>query len=88
MLARELSVSVRTLHRAFAAAEDTGAGYLRRTRLEQARLELLTPKHRPSISELAAPAPRPVRRRRPAATGPAPVEGRRMHPLVPAEAGT
>ncbi|MGW7576508.1 helix-turn-helix domain-containing protein [Streptomyces sp. NPDC054765] len=54
MLARELSVSVRTLHRAFAAAEDTVAGYIRRTRLEQARLELLTPEHRPSISELAA----------------------------------
>lgn len=54
MLARELSVSVRTLHRAFAAAEETPAGYIRRRRLERARLELLAPTRRPSISELAA----------------------------------
>jgi AraC family transcriptional activator of tynA and feaB len=54
MLAGELNVSVRTLHRAFAAAEDTVAGYIRRRRLEQARFELLAPAGRPSISELAA----------------------------------
>ncbi|MFF4507488.1 helix-turn-helix domain-containing protein [Streptomyces sp. NPDC001401] len=53
-LARELSVSVRTLHRAFAAAEETVAGYIRRSRLERARLELLAPAGRPSVSELAA----------------------------------
>ncbi|MFJ8311097.1 MULTISPECIES: hypothetical protein [unclassified Streptomyces] len=47
-LARELTVSVRTLHRAFAAAEGTVAGYIRRSRLEQARLELLPPAGRPS----------------------------------------
>lgn len=54
MLARELSVSVRTLHRAFAAVEESVAGYIRRRRLEQARLELLTPVGRPSVAELAA----------------------------------
>ncbi|MFF3248853.1 hypothetical protein ACFYWY_35165 [Streptomyces sp. NPDC002870] len=47
MLARELNVSVRTLHRAFAAAEETIAGYIRRSRLEQARLDLVTPKPSP-----------------------------------------
>lgn len=54
MPAHELSVSVRTLHRVFAAAEDTVAGYIRRSRFERARLELLAPAGRPSISELAA----------------------------------
>ncbi|MEU0936039.1 helix-turn-helix domain-containing protein [Embleya sp. NPDC005971] len=54
MLARELGVSVRTLHRAFAAAEESAAGYIRHSRLEQARLELRTSTTRPSISELAA----------------------------------
>ncbi|MFC3996120.1 helix-turn-helix domain-containing protein [Nocardiopsis sediminis] len=54
MLARELNVSVRTLHRAFAAVGDSVAGYIRRRRLEQARLELLTAPGRPSIAELAA----------------------------------
>lgn len=54
MLARELGVSVRTLYRAFAAVEDSVAGYIRRRRLEQASLELLSPVGRPSISELAA----------------------------------
>ncbi|GAA3773232.1 helix-turn-helix domain-containing protein [Streptomyces coacervatus] len=54
VLARELSVSVRTLHRAFAAAEETVSGHIRRSRLERARLELLAPAGRPGISELAA----------------------------------
>lgn len=54
MLARELDVSVRTLHRAFEAAEETVAGYIRRSRLERARLELAAPTGRPSITELAA----------------------------------
>jgi AraC family transcriptional activator of tynA and feaB len=53
-LARELKVSVRTLHRAFAEAEESVATYIRRRRLEQARLELATPVGRPSLSELAA----------------------------------
>ncbi|MGI5460811.1 helix-turn-helix domain-containing protein [Streptomyces sp. CA-249302] len=53
-LARELNVSVRTLHRAFAATEETVAGYIRRSRLERARLELLNSPLPPSISELAA----------------------------------
>ncbi|MBU3065409.1 helix-turn-helix domain-containing protein [Nocardia sp. NEAU-G5] len=54
MLAGELSVSLRTLQRAFAAAEDSVAGYIRRRRLEQARLELLSATGRPSNTELAA----------------------------------
>ncbi|MGF6885548.1 AraC family transcriptional activator of tynA and feaB [Nocardia sp. GAS34] len=54
LLAEELSVSVRTLQRAFAAADDSVAGYIRRRRLEQARLELLSAIGRPSNSELAA----------------------------------
>lgn len=53
-LARELNVSVRTLHRAFAAAEESVSAYVRRRRLEQARLELASPFGRPSVSELAA----------------------------------
>ncbi len=54
MLARELNVSVRTLHRAFAAVEESVAGYIRRGRLRQARAELTSPHGRPSVSELAA----------------------------------
>ncbi|MFE1437062.1 helix-turn-helix domain-containing protein [Streptomyces griseoaurantiacus] len=54
LLARRLNVSVRTLHRAFATAEEPVAAYVRRRRLEQARRELLTPWDRPSIAEAAA----------------------------------
>ncbi|MFI6937078.1 helix-turn-helix domain-containing protein [Streptomyces sp. NPDC050287] len=54
MLSRELNVSVRTLHRAFAAVEESVAGYIRRSRLRQARAELTSSYGRPSISELAA----------------------------------
>ncbi|MFF2078987.1 helix-turn-helix domain-containing protein [Kitasatospora sp. NPDC058162] len=54
LLARELSVSVRTLHRAFAATDETVAGYIRRRRLEAARRELAAPQGRPAVSELAA----------------------------------
>jgi AraC-like DNA-binding protein len=54
-LAGQLNVSVRTLHRAFAAAGETVAAYIRRRRLEQARLELQAPPlERPGVSELAA----------------------------------
>jgi AraC family transcriptional regulator, positive regulator of tynA and feaB len=53
-LARELNVSVRTLHRAFAAAGESAAAYIRRRRLERARLELAAPAGRPSVSEVAA----------------------------------
>ncbi|MFI6374723.1 helix-turn-helix domain-containing protein [Streptomyces sp. NPDC050546] len=53
-LARELKVSVRTLHRAFAEAEESVATYIRRRRLERASLELTAPVGRPTISELAA----------------------------------
>ncbi|MET7683278.1 helix-turn-helix domain-containing protein [Streptomyces sp. NPDC005423] len=54
MLARELSVSVRTLHRAFAAVGEQVTTYIRHRRLEEARLALTAPSGRPSISELAA----------------------------------
>ncbi|MFI5677493.1 helix-turn-helix domain-containing protein [Streptomyces cellulosae] len=54
VLARELNVSVRTLHRAFAAADESVSAYIRRRRLENARLELSSPDVRPSVSELAA----------------------------------
>ena len=53
-LARELNVSVRTLHRAFAAAGESAAAYVRRRRLDQARLDLAAPSGRPGVSEVAA----------------------------------
>jgi len=53
-LARELNVSVRTLHRAFAAAGEPVAAYIRRRRLEEARLELATPLRQLTVSEVAA----------------------------------
>ena len=55
-LARELHVSVRTLHRAFATAEESVTAYIRRRRLEQAQLELTVggPAGPPSVTELAA----------------------------------
>jgi len=52
-LARSLNVSVRTLQRAFTAAGESATAYIRRRRLEQARLELAS-RRRPSISEVAA----------------------------------
>jgi AraC family transcriptional regulator, positive regulator of tynA and feaB len=54
MLARELHVSVRTLHRAFAAAQDSVSEHIRRGRLERAREDLSTPAARPSVAEVAA----------------------------------
>lgn len=54
MLARELNVSVRTLHRAFTTAEESVSGYIRLRRLQQARAELLATENRPSVAELAA----------------------------------
>ncbi len=54
ILARELNVSVRTLHRAFAACGESVTGYIRRRRLQQARAELTSPHGRPSLSEIAA----------------------------------
>jgi AraC-like DNA-binding protein len=54
-LARRLNVSARTLHRAFATAGETVAAYIRRRRLEQARLELAVPAlRRPGVPEVAA----------------------------------
>ncbi|NGO14364.1 helix-turn-helix domain-containing protein [Streptomyces sp. HC44] len=53
-LARQLNVSVRTLHRAFNTAEEPVAAYIRRRRLERARHELLTPWGRPTVAEAAA----------------------------------
>ncbi|MFE5774047.1 helix-turn-helix domain-containing protein [Streptomyces sp. NPDC056485] len=54
MLARELNVSVRTLHRAFAAVGEQVTTYIRHRRLHEARLALVSPSGRLSISELAA----------------------------------
>lgn len=54
MLAREFNVSVRTLYRAFAMAEESVAGYIRRQRLEQARRELAASPGRPDVAEVAA----------------------------------
>ncbi|MFJ3913687.1 helix-turn-helix domain-containing protein [Streptomyces vinaceus] len=54
MLARELNVSVRTLHRAFAAVGEQVSTYIRHRRLDEARLALVAPSGRLSISELAA----------------------------------
>jgi AraC family transcriptional regulator, positive regulator of tynA and feaB len=54
MLARELNVSVRTLQRAFTAAQETVISYIRRRRLEEARLALTAPSGRLSVTELAA----------------------------------
>jgi|GEM_PF-3194391 len=53
-LARELNVSVRTLNRAFATADESVAAYVRRRRLEHARLELAVAQYGLSISEIAA----------------------------------
>jgi AraC-like DNA-binding protein len=54
MLARELNVSVRTLQRAFAATGEPVTAYVRRRRLEEARLALSAPAGPPGLSELAA----------------------------------
>ncbi|MGD3112814.1 hypothetical protein [Streptomyces sp. YGL11-2] len=54
MPARELSASVWTLQRAFASAEETVVGYVRRRRFERARFELPTSTGRPSSCELTA----------------------------------
>ncbi|MEY9961989.1 AraC family transcriptional activator of tynA and feaB [Streptacidiphilus sp. MAP12-16] len=55
VLARELNVSVRTLQRAFTAAGGSVISYIRRRRLEEARLALTAPPSgRLSVSELAA----------------------------------
>ncbi len=53
MLARQLNVSVRNLQRAFAAAGESATAYIRRRRLEEARLALTAPSGRPSVSQLA-----------------------------------
>jgi AraC family transcriptional regulator, positive regulator of tynA and feaB len=54
MLARELNVSLRTLHRAFAATGKSVTAYIRDRRLEEARLALTARHGRLSVSELAA----------------------------------
>ncbi|ARP73727.1 DNA-binding protein [Streptomyces pluripotens] len=53
-LAHELNVSLRTLHRAFAATGESVSAYIRDRRLEEARLALTTRSNRLSVSELAA----------------------------------
>jgi len=54
VLARELNVSVRTLQRSFAGVGESVTEYIRRRRLEEARLALSVPSPQRSISELAA----------------------------------
>jgi len=54
MLARELHVSARSLQRALASAGESAAAYIRRRRLEEARLALTASSNRLNISELAA----------------------------------
>ncbi|WP_433193057.1 helix-turn-helix domain-containing protein [Nocardia sp. CA-107356] len=54
VLARQLNVSVRTLQRAFASSGESVTAYIRRRRLEEARLALTASRNRPSNSELAA----------------------------------
>ena len=54
MLARQLNVSLRTLQRAFATTDESMTAYIRRRRLEEARLALTTPHSRLSVSKLAA----------------------------------
>lgn len=53
-VARELNVSVRTLQRSFTGAGESVTDYIRRRRLEEARLALSVPSPQPSVSELAA----------------------------------
>lgn len=53
-VARELAVSVRTLHRAFAETEEPVMTYIRRSRLEQARRDLAAPFDPATVSEVAA----------------------------------
>ncbi|WP_405162048.1 helix-turn-helix domain-containing protein [Nocardia sp. NBC_01499] len=54
VLARDLNVSIRTLQRAFAAAGESVATYIRHRRLEEAKRALTAPNTPLSISELAA----------------------------------
>lgn len=54
MLARELGVSVRTLQRAFAESGEPVTAYIRRRRLEEARLALTAPSGRLTVTEIAA----------------------------------
>ncbi|WP_331752419.1 helix-turn-helix transcriptional regulator [Streptomyces chartreusis] len=54
MVARQLNVSVRTLQRAFATEGESVSNYIRRRRLEEARIILTAPRSRLNVSELAA----------------------------------
>lgn len=54
LLAQELNVSVRTLHRAFASTDESVSASIRRMRLEGSRRQLADPGRRQSITELAA----------------------------------
>jgi AraC-like DNA-binding protein len=53
-IAKTLAVSVRTLHRAFAEADESLMAYVRRRRLERAREELITLGGRYTVSAVAA----------------------------------
>ncbi|WP_257980997.1 helix-turn-helix domain-containing protein, partial [Streptomyces sp. CB02959] len=54
MIARIVGVSVRTLHRSFAAADDSVMAFARRRRLEKAHDDLVRMGNLASVSELAA----------------------------------
>jgi AraC family transcriptional regulator, positive regulator of tynA and feaB len=54
VVARELRVSVRALHRAFATADDTVAACIRRRRIERARQDLTAPLSAWTVSDVAA----------------------------------
>lgn len=53
-IAHGIGVSVRTLHRSFAAADDTVMGYLRRRRMHEAHAELLRTRGAVTVADLAA----------------------------------
>lgn len=53
VIAQELNVSVRTLHRSFTGTGESIMGYVRRRRLEQAREALLSGHGEVSVSEVA-----------------------------------
>lgn len=54
LLARELCVSVRALQRAFTAEGEPATAYIRRRRLEEARLALSVPSGRLTVTQIAA----------------------------------
>ncbi|MDQ0578182.1 helix-turn-helix domain-containing protein [Streptomyces rishiriensis] len=54
VIANILDVSVRTLHRSFAAADDSVMSYVRRRRIEEAQMDIINGSAPANISDLAA----------------------------------